>query len=258
MSRVVGLLDSGAFSDAPHERLGPPAALQRQLSWEANASRLWGAPWRSEALVSYDLLIDEKWTGRVRKKERWSAREAEAAVGVTVAAAAYLASQRHRLAPRKLVLACQGVDARQYEECALAVLAHATPADWLGLGGWCILGRQTSWMPTFWAAMRRVIPLAASAGLKRAHIFGVLYRPALGGLLWLCDRHGVTLSTDSSGPVLRVTWKDKKKAGALADTWEGNVAATLTLLAGLRRSEHYREPPAPHGGRQLLMYGGSE
>lgn len=251
---VVGLLDSGAFSDPPARRLDPAAALGRQLRWEREASRFWGAPWQAAALVSYDLLIDEKWTGASRRKERWSVAEADRAVRVTVEAAAYLASQRERLAPRRLVLACQGVDAIQYAECAAGVLAHADPADWVGLGGWCILGRWRTWIPTFWAAARRVLPAVASAGVRRVHIFGVLYQPALGGLLWLCDRHGLTLSTDSSGPILQPTWKDRVKAGAYAPTWEENVAAWRQRLGALRDSRHYREPPAGKAHRQPCLF----
>src|SRR5262245_27290621 len=65
---VSGLLDSGAFSDSPEGRLDAPTALDRQFRWEAKAARHWGAPWQAEALVSYDLLIDEKWTGGKRIK----------------------------------------------------------------------------------------------------------------------------------------------------------------------------------------------
>jgi hypothetical protein len=252
---VVALLDSGAFSDPPGRRLTPEGAMGRQLRWETNAERWWGYPWRAEALVSYDLLVDEHWCDGRRKKHRWTVAEADRAVRVTVDAAAYLASQRGRLAPRRLVLAAQGVDACQYQDCAAGVLAHATPGDTLGLGGWCILGRWRSWLPTFWAAMRRTLPRAAAAGLTSVHLFGVLYRPALGPLLWLCDRHGLALSTDSKSPALDVTWKDAKKAGARAPTWEANVAWWRDALAGLRDTGYYREPPSPHGARQLFLFG---
>jgi hypothetical protein len=237
--QVRGLLDSGAFSDSPGARLDPAGALGRQLAWEANASRLWG---------------DEKWTRDGRKKQRWTVPEADRAVRVTVDAAAHLASQRKRLAPRTLVLACQGVDGAQYEDCVRGVLAHARPGDWLGLGGWCILGWYRSWIPTFWDAMRRVLPLAASAGLSRVHVFGVMYQPVLGGLLWLCDRLRLGLSTDSSGPILQPTWKDRVKAGAYAETWEENVAEWQRRLRTLREGAHYREPPAFRLGRQGELF----
>src|SRR5579883_1639824 len=215
-AQVIGILDSGAFSDAPADRLDPAAALERQL-----------------------------------RKDRWSVAEAERAVRITVEAAAYLASRRGQLAPRRLCLACQGVDHRQYAECAAGVLRHATPGDWIGLGGWCILGWWRSWLPEFWRTCRLVLPLVAEAGISRLHLFGVMYPPVLGGLLWLADRHGLTVSTDSSGPVLQPSWPDAKKAGALADTWEANVAHWQRLLAGLRGSAHYREPPVD---RQRVLF----
>ena len=65
---VCALLDSGAFSDAPEDRLTPAQALDRQLLFEKRASKLWGRElglpdlqWRAHALVSYDRLIDETW-----------------------------------------------------------------------------------------------------------------------------------------------------------------------------------------------------
>jgi hypothetical protein len=251
---IDGWCDSGAFNDAPEDRLTPDAALARQLAWERKASAKWGTEYRHTAVVSYDLLIDEKWVGGRRKKERWTVAEADRAVRVTVDAAAYLAAQRDRLAPRRLVLACQGVDAIQYAECAAGVLPHCRPGDVFGLGGWCILGWFKSWIPTFWAAARRVLPAVAAAGLDRVHIFGVTYLPVLGGLLWLCDRHGLALSTDSSGPVLSVTWKNVKQAGAKHPTWEGNVAWWRAAIAGLRSSPHYREPPARAVSRQQTLF----
>jgi hypothetical protein len=253
--QVVPRLDSGAFSDAPKDRLTPEAALERQLAWERNAARFWGAEVTAEALVSYDLLIDEKWTaGGRRVKQRWSVGEADRAVRVTVEAAAYLTSQRERLAPRRLILAVQGVDHFQYEDCVAGVLAHATPADVLGLGGWCILGQWRSWLPTFWGAMRRSLPLAAAAGVRDVHIFGVLYRPALGPLLWLCDQHSLSLSTDSSAPVLAPCFPDQSRSATLAPTWEENCRLWTEALAGLRRSAYYREPPAGVTARQLTLF----
>lgn len=252
---VEGWCDSGAFNDDAEKRLTPEAALARQLRWEDRAANKWNTPYRHRAVVSYDLLIDEKWVGGKRKKERWSVADAERAVRVTVDAAAYLASQRERLEPRRLVLACQGVDASQYAECAAGVLAHCLPGDVFGLGGWCILGWFKSWIPTFWDAMRRTLPLVERAGLTRVHIFGVTYLPVLGGLVWLCDRHRLALSTDSSGPVLSVTWKNVKQAGAKCPDWEGNTAWWRKALAELRASPHYREPPRTRTSRQGDLFG---
>jgi hypothetical protein len=255
-ARVTALLDSGAFSDPPGRRLDPQRALERQLAWERRATAFWGAdtPWRAEALVSYDRLIDEVWTagpaGLARHKRRWTVAEAEGAVRETVEAACFLAAQRTALAPRALVLACQGVDAAQYRECAAEVLKVATPADWLGLGGWCILGRwRRRWLPAFWETLHACLTLASRTGVRRVHLFGVLWPPALGGLLWLADRHGLAVSNYSSAPLLAATWRDSKKSGVRAATPRGNVAWWRRRLAELRGSPLYRAPPRP--ARQL-------
>lgn len=254
-AEVRGIMDSGAFSDVrTGSRLSVEDALEGQLDWERRAERWWKYPWQAEAFASYDLLIDEKLVNGERRKERWTVKEADRAVRETVDAAAYLVSQRERLMPRKLLLGVQGVDDRQYQECAAGVLAHASPDDWVGLGGWCILGKERSWLPTFWAAMRLTLPMIADAGIKRVHIFGVCWMPPLGGLLWLADRLGLEVSTDSKAPATNALWANKARAGAYKETWEENVAHVRGMLANLRQSEHYREPPAPRLGRQLVMF----
>jgi hypothetical protein len=93
------MLDSGAFSDRPDARLSPAKALDRQLYWEQLASEKWGCNWQAHAFVSYDLLIDETWVAGAKHKRRWTVKQAEWAVAETVAAAAYLDSQRERIAP---------------------------------------------------------------------------------------------------------------------------------------------------------------
>ena len=241
---VVGLLDSGAFSDPIDQRLTPEQALCRQLAWEERASQLWGGPWQASYLVSYDLLIDEVWTGTTRTKRRWSRADAEWAVRETVAAAAYLASQRGAIVPRVPVLSVQGVDAEQYADCAQQVLRYAVPGDWIGLGGWCILGRWQSWLPEFGQAMRLVLPMVAAAGITHVHLFGVLWEPALGGILWLADQYGITVSTDSTAPLLAAAGKNHVKSGARCPYWRDNVAWWRARLANLRTSRWYRPLPA--------------
>jgi len=248
---VEGTLDSGAFTDVMEDRrLTVEAALDRQLTWETLASDKWGEPFRAARLVSYDRLIDEKWTGSKREKQRWTVGEADSAVAETVAAAQYLNDRRADLAPRRLILSLQGVDAFQYRECAAEVLRLATPDDWIGLGGWCILGMRQTWMPTFWQTLPLVLPMIAARGITHVHIFGVLYLPALGGLLWLTDQHGLAVSTDSTAPVLACTWKNWKKAGARKRYWRDNVAWWQNTLASLRQSEYYKAPPAIPPARQ--------
>lgn len=251
----IALLDSGAFTDAPTARLTPEQALTRQLTWEESASRAWGHPWQAFGVVSYDLLIDETWEHGKKYKRRWSIREADWATEQTIESAAYLASQREKLAPRTLVLSCQGVDAIQYTECTTEVLKHAKPGDWIGLGGWCILGQHTSLLPEFFTTCHQVLPRVANAGITHIHIFGVLWLPALGGLLWLADHYGLTVSTDSSAPILSCTRSDPKRAGVRAESgyWRDNVAWWQHALATLRTSRHYRRPRHRLPARQLSL-----
>jgi hypothetical protein len=250
-SEICGLLDSGTFTDPPHKRLTPAGALDRQLAWEGWATRIWESePWQASALVSYDLLIDEKWIAGEKHKRRWSIAEGEGAVAETVAAARYLASEREKIEPRTLVLSCQGVDAYQYQECVTEVLKVAQPHDWIGLGGWCIIGMRQAWRPTFWQTMRLVLPQIAKAGIKHVHIFGVLFLKAVGGLLWLADECGLAVSTDSTAPVLACTWKNWKKAGARHPYWRDNVAWWKDTLANLRQTDYYKAPPQLPAARQ--------
>lgn len=256
----VGLLDSGAFTDVKRDKLLPTAArrrtpaeaLARQLAGEVHASEKWGTSWQTQALASYDRLIDEMWLpGQGQIKRRWSQRQAERAVGETVEAAAYLHSQRARIAPRILVQGVQGVDASQYSECVTAVLPYTQPGDWVGLGGWCILGMWQRWLPQFWAAMHLSLPQIAAAGVSHVHIYGMTWLPALGGLVWLADQYGISVSADSSRPILNCTWKDPKRAGVKAGVrpdgsvdWRANVRWWVDTLASLRTSKYYQPPPA--------------
>jgi site-specific DNA-cytosine methylase len=241
------LYDSLAFTDVlTNDRQTPAIALERQLS------TLGGMPKSAETwIVSYDRLIDEKFVDGARKKQRWTVEEGEKAVQETVEAAKYLDSQRDRLGDYTLVMSCQGVDAPQYEQCVARVLAHCKPQDVVGLGGWCILGRQPSYLNTFWETINRVIPLIALAGVKRVHIFGVTWYkeksgfplPPLAPLLWLCDRHGIKLSTDGTSPIGNALWKNTKKSNAFSPYWRHNLAYVKASLATIRDKPTYQAPP---------------
>lgn len=253
-SEISCLLDSGAFSDSPQQRLTPEKALERQIKWEARASqRLNCTDWHVEAIVSYDLLIDEVWTGAERSKRRWGLKDAEWAVAETVAAARYLAGRRDTLAPRQIVLSAQGVDAIQYSECVDELLKIAGIGDWIGLGGWCVLGRMRSLLPEFWKACHIILPKIAASGVNHIHIFGVTFLPALGGLQWLADQHGLTVSTDSTAPVMACTRADKRRSGARRDYWRDNVAWWQRQLACIRETHYYQEPPRLKATRQLSL-----
>jgi hypothetical protein len=105
-------------------------------------------------------------------------------------------------------------------------------------------------MPTFWQTLRLVLPMIAARSVQHVHIFGVLFLPALGGLLWLAEQHGLTVSTDSTAQVLACTWKNWKKADARERYWRDNVAWWIKTLANLRQSEHYKKPPEIAPARQ--------
>lgn len=256
-ANIIGSVDSGAFSD--RVRLSNEEALQRQLAYERKASEKWKVKWQARSFVSYDRLIDEVWIGGQKHKRRWGIKEADLAVNQTVEAANYLSSQRSSLGSRKLILSCQGVDAIQYRDCAKGILAVAEPQDIIGLGGWCILGRMTSWLPEFWRTIYTVLPLIAASGNKEIHIFGVLYLPALGGLLWLADQYNLSISTDSSAPVRSgacLTERSRKKAGVRCKSgyWKDNVNWWQDTLKSLRFSQYYKQPPHLEIVRQLSLW----
>ncbi len=241
--------DSGAFSDGPGDRLSFEAALGRQIR---HAERY---NYRDQIthIASYDLLIDEKWKDGVRCKARWTAQEAQAAVDETVAAAEFMARQRNGAG---LVLSAQGVDVDQYAGCVEWIVPLLERGDMLGLGGWCIIGKMPKrMMPVFRRVVRAVVPMAALAGVEQLHIWGVIYAPALGELLWMCDRYGLELSTDSAGPTMRPAafgewgygdWKDPTYVQAPVETRgldrARHVRAVRDWLQSLENTQYYREP----------------
>lgn len=206
------LLDSSAFSDGieldeqgnivSNKRLSFDHALQRQIAhaYEFRYAHL------VEAIVSYDLLIDEVWKDGERSKDRWSVASAEFAVEETIKAAQYLSSQRRRIDNAfghhvHLVLSAQGVEAEQYKRCTEAIVKLMKPDDVFGLGGWCITGlRRHEMLPAAAAMLPEVFEVLGRAGVKRVHVFGVIIPALLGFLLHLCSLYGIRLSTDSSGP----------------------------------------------------------
>ena len=95
--------------------------------------------------------------------------------------------------------------------------------------------------------------MAVYAGITHVHIFGVLWLPALGGLLWLADSYGLTVSTDSTAPLLSCTRGNAVQAGVRVDGWRANVAWWQGTLAPLRQSTHYRAPPEIRPARQEVL-----
>lgn len=266
--RKIGyvLQDSGAFCDklelangqiVKSERLTFEAALNRQIThaYQYEYFR------QISHIASYDLLIDETWKDGERSKIRWSREAATYAVNQTVLAAQYLSKQRKRLRgvfghTVGLALSAQGVEVEQYVDCAKSIVACMEPGDVFGLGGWCITGMQPDIiMPAFKEIIPEVIAYLASQKVNRVHIWGVIYPEALGILWYLCNQHGIDVSTDSSGPCRHpvtgnwgyASWrkKDYKVAPILASCKavnpRGEKAPTCTpdtVCRGLERNRH--------------------
>lgn len=247
------LLDSGAFSRSPELRISCKQVLILQMQWELKFAHKHNlSDFLVKAICSNDLLIDETWVDGNKYKRRWSEEDAEWAVKETVNAAHYLASQRKYLSPRHLVLGVQGVTAKQYQNCLEQILPVAAPGDWIGLGGWCILGRMRCYLPTFYEVLHACIPLIAQSPVQHVHIFGVMLGEALGPLSWMCDRYGLTCSADSNRAWKDLTRSDKKRSGARKLYWRDNVEWWNDYLANISKTPFYKEPPLK--ARQLDLF----
>ena len=185
------LLDSGAFQDVRRTRLTFEHALERQMAYEQKNGFV------SERIVSYDLLIDEQMQSDRQVKARWTEAAGWSAVETTIQAAEYLSKHRTELAPRQLVLSCQGVTPEQYLVCMKSILDIAQADDCVGLGGWCIIGQQRHLIGMFWRAMNQVLPLI-SRRVQEVHIFGVTYTPVLREFAQRCRTLGLRASTDTT------------------------------------------------------------
>lgn len=220
--------DSGAFSDGPKSRLSIEAAHERQIS---HAER-YGYRQQITHRASYDLLIDETWQDGKRSKKRWTWQDAQSAVAETIIAAEYAA--KHRSTPG-LILSAQGVTAEQYFDCAVRVMDYIEPkTDVLGLGGWCITGIVKSLLPAFEDTISLVIPEAARRGIRRVHVWGVIFAEALGKLLWMCDQYGIECSTDSVGPSTRPAFGN----WGYADWTDLTYQRPPVEIRGLERARH--------------------
>lgn len=185
--------DSGAFSDGPGQRLCIEAALDRQIQH----AETYGYAAQVTHRASYDLLIDEKWAGGHRHKERWSELDAQDAVAETIRAAAYLARYRRGISA---ILSIQGVSAKQYLACAQQVVPLVEADDILGLGGWCILGKRRSLFPIFCDTMALLFPFLGREGIKWVHLWGSCWWMALEVIVWYAAQYGIKVSVDSAHP----------------------------------------------------------
>lgn len=164
--------------------------------WEEQARKRWGKTFRCQAWVAYDRLIDHALLV-----------PAAPFLNETIWACRVFHRWRKDIEPRTLVMPIQGTNRDEYETCAKGVLAVCRPHDWIGLGGWCYLGRRKSHLPRFVACLESILPRVAAAGIQQLHIFGVLWDKALAQLLRLTKPYGFRLSTDSSVPLNLRGWK---------------------------------------------------
>jgi len=222
--------DSGAFCDGPGQRLSFEKALWRQIEH----AEKYGYAEQITERASYDLLIDEKWISGVRHKRRWTVQEADLAIKETIEAAKFL---MERGATRR-ILSVQGVDASQYLDCAKEIIPLLRYGDVLGLGGWCITGKnKRSMLPEFLRTMSIVIPYAGERLVGKMHIWGVLLAEALGPLLWLCDQHKIELATDSSGP----SWRPAFGEWGYAEWRKKDYERPPVHIRGLYRKRHVQQ-----------------
>jgi hypothetical protein len=196
------IVDSGAFQERDMlARLQPWQALDRQLRLETQIEYS-GHDGRAEAIVTYDMLtgVDEAIVDGKRKKARGSESSAQRAVAETIRSARYYHSQRERVRGG-IAYAAQGATPQQYLACVEALLPLVRPdRDWLAFGGFCIIGRMPRrMMPIFEQTLDLVMPWLNTAGVRRAHILGVCYPPAIELAVQYECAYKMVLSTDSSG-----------------------------------------------------------
>lgn len=234
------LQDSGAFSDGPGQRLSLEGALERQLAH----AETYGYAKQVTHRASYDLLIDERWFAGQRHKARWSEQDAWPAVEETIRAAAYLVAHRQGT---RAVLSVQGVTARQYLACARHVVPLLESGDFLGLGGWCILGKQRSLLPLFAETMTLLFPFLGREGVARVHLWGVCWPPALEIILWLATQYSIDVSVDSAHPSFHPvqgqwgygSWRDNGYIQpSVQDSCRQHQFALCNRCRGLERIRH--------------------
>lgn len=193
---VKFMIDSGAFQDVGAEkRLSFEDALKRQLDFEYKVTK---SHRPAEAIVSYDRLVDEQFGENGQFKSRVSEEESKMYVQETIDAAKFLASKRKELAPRKLVLSCQGTTVEQYLYCLNEVLKVAKPRDIIGFGGFCIISKSKIYEEQFYNVIVQAFPMIKKKGIKRVHIFGVGMFRALIQAEICAKLNGITCSYDTS------------------------------------------------------------
>lgn len=229
--------DSGAYCDQHHGRLTPEDALRRQIKHAEQFSYTDQVTHRA----TYDRLV----------RKFVSDEDARVGVQQTVEAARWL---HHHRDDTRLIITAQGKTTAQYVQCVRDLLTYFEEGDVLGLGGWAYTGKDRSFtlLTLFREMARQVIPLAAEHEVKAVHVWGVLMPAALGALLWEADQYGIAVSTDSTGPVVKITmsdwgygeWRDNRyqrpdDPEAFYHDRVHHVALTRQWLANFRSTPNY-------------------
>lgn len=213
---VLVIEDSGAFQerDMKH-RLTAEAALDRQLAHRAQIADKSNHGFQFEAIVTYDMLVgvDEALVDGKRVKQRGTVDTARVAVAETIASARYYAAQRKRIGTG-IAFSCQGAEPEQYAECAQQLVRLMEAGDIFAFGGFCILGRHKRLLPKFIASLRLVLPMLQTQGVKRAHLLGICWAPALEAAERERAGYDITFTTDSSSlemnSIMGRVWRDRQ------------------------------------------------
>lgn len=185
------MIDSPAFH---HMSKGKRVSNQEAIEEQMKAVSMVG--YSPFMISTYDDLVDEKLVHGRLIKMRVSSSEAELKVKNTVESARYYASQRNYL-NSKILFAAQGIGSEQYTHCIKEILPHAQKGDVIGYGGFCILGRQKTYIPEALHVFQDTLPLIAQV-TNRVHIYGVVTLDVLYLLSQMCDNLSIQLSTDST------------------------------------------------------------
>lgn len=213
---VLVIEDSGAFQERDMlARLTPAAALDRQLAHRADIAERSHHDFQFEALVTYDMLVgvDEALVDGKRVKRRGTVDTAREAVAETIRSARYYATQRKRIATH-IAFSCQGAEPSQYAECAEELIKLMEPGDIFAFGGFCILGKHKRLLPLFVDTLRAVLPMLQRHGVKRAHLLGICWAPALEAVERERAGYDIAFSTDSSSlemnSIMGRVWRDRQ------------------------------------------------
>lgn len=195
--------DSGGFQDVGKTRLTPKQALIRQWTHRNRIRDVLQLPyWDFTAVSIYDQMagVDEAIINGRKVKIRGTEESAQYAIEETLRSANFYAKNRH-IFNSSLIFIGQGINPDQYvNACVIPMFDLFNNRDWLGLGGFCIIGRISSLKSVFYETLVRLIPLAKAKNIKRIHIFGVCVTDVIREVTRLARIHQIHISSDGCTP----------------------------------------------------------